>query len=275
MAFREKSLKERAHQDQQKPGPETEGIKARDKIVQEEDDEGEEADDEDGDERTPFLRVRRQSGKALDSIGGKARTLSIDPLAPSSAFDETLRDRLREDAERKKVQEEDEEDERRVGPSERALQDSERLLERNWVAPPGKRIAVPVRIEPKVYFATERTFLVSIMTSLSSLSLLMVTQRWLNFAIYIGTIATTLLNFVPPGDTVGLISAGFFTFAALAAIAYSAVIFVIRAYSIRQRSAEGMYYDKYGPTVLSVILLTAILVNIILRLKEMTEDDNQ
>ena len=37
----------------------------------------------------------------------------------------------------------------------------DRLLERNWRAPRGKRIAVPVRIEPKVYFAAERTFFVS------------------------------------------------------------------------------------------------------------------
>ena len=71
-------------------------------------------------------------------------------------------------------------------------------------------------------------------------------KKWLHFAIYIGTIATTLLNFIPPEDTVGLISAGLFTFAALAAIAYSAIIFVYRAYSIRNRLAEGMYYDKYG-----------------------------
>lgn len=32
---------------------------------------------------------------------------------------------------------------------------------RHFRAPKGKRVAVPVRVEPKVYFATERTFLVS------------------------------------------------------------------------------------------------------------------
>ncbi|KIP04473.1 hypothetical protein PHLGIDRAFT_31341 [Phlebiopsis gigantea 11061_1 CR5-6] len=194
----------------------------------------------------------------------KSRALSIDPLAPSSAFDETLRDRLKADAERQRAreaamaedeeEEEEEEDENQVGPSQRAMRDSERLLERSWRAPPGKKIAVPVRIEPKVYFATERTFL-----------------KWLHFAIYIGTIATTLLNFIPPEDTVGLVSAGLFTFVALAAIAYSAIIFVYRAYSIRHRLAEGMYYDKYGPTLLAFFLLAAILVNIGLRLREMVE----
>lgn len=91
----------------------------------------------------------------------------------------------------------------------------------------------------------------------------------MHFAIYIGTIATTLLNFIPPDDQVGLISAGLFTFAALAAIAYSATIFVYRAMRIRKRRAEGMYYDKYGPTILSFLLLGALGANIGLRLREM------
>lgn len=87
-----------------------------------------------------------------------------------------------------------------------------------------------------------------------------------------GTIATTLLNFVPPRDTVGLISAGLFTLAALVAIAYSAIIFVYRALNLRKRRAEGMYYDKYGPTVLSFFLLAALGTNIVLRMREMAGD---
>ena len=71
---------------------------------------------------------------------------------------------------------------------------------------------------------------------------------------------------------VGLVSAGLFTFAALASIAYSAIIFVYRAYSIRNRRAEGMYYDKYGPTLLAAFLLAAILANVGLRLREFTDE---
>lgn len=130
------------------------------------DGEGEEAD-----EHTPFLRGRRESNHAAAPMTDDAqgRALSIDPLAPSSAFDETLRDRLREDAQRQDEDavgdDEDEEDDGPVEGTSRTTRsasrrDSERLLERRWVAPPGKRIAVPVRIEPKVYFAVERTFLV-------------------------------------------------------------------------------------------------------------------
>lgn len=166
-AFREKALKEREGQAQQGASKsQQQGVKARDTLGE---GENEYADDEvEVDERTPFLKQRKQSSKALAEHDAKARAVSIDPLAPSSAFDETLRDRLRVDAERRRAreqaaeEEDEEEDEAQVGPSQRAMRESERLLERNWRAPPGKKIAVPVRIEPKVYFATERTFLVRV-----------------------------------------------------------------------------------------------------------------
>ena len=125
--------------------------------------------DEEAEETTPFLKAQATAIASVLEDTVQARAMSIDPLAPSSAFDETLRDRLREDAVKKRkvteeevvVADEDEEalDERGEGTS--GVDPNERLLERNWVAPAGKRVAVPVRIEPKVYFASERTFLVS------------------------------------------------------------------------------------------------------------------
>ena len=99
--------------------------------------------------------------------------------------------------------------------------------------------------------------------------LLIVPQKWLHFAIYIGTIATALLNFIEPGDTNGLIATAMFTFAALLAIAYSAAVFVHRSMRLRTRSAEGWYYDKYGPTILSVMLVSALVTNVALRLSEL------
>ncbi|KAI0351691.1 SPX-domain-containing protein [Trametes cingulata] len=257
VAIREKNLKERDTQETQ-PAP-------RDYAA--------DAESDGEDERSPFLKKARQgSGNIVAAaLSGTAqvRAMSIDPLATSTAFDETLRDRLREETAQRAqrgagsaVGDEDEEDDddeggagrargRREGGAEGA-RGSDRILEQNWRAPPGKRIAVPVRIEPKVYFAAERTFF-----------------KWLHFGIYIGTIATTLLNFVPPGDTAGLVSAWLFTAVALVAIAYSAVIFVYRALHLRQRRAEGMYYDKYGPTILSVALVGALATNIAMRVREM------
>ena len=122
---------------------------------------------EDMNERTPFLRVRPASANAPERL----RTLSIDPLAPSSAFDETLRERLQGAKSREEggssiedtaVNDEDEEqDDQEEGSSHGGTRGDERELVRHFKAPRGKRVAVPVRIEPKVYFAAERTFLVS------------------------------------------------------------------------------------------------------------------
>ncbi|KAL9126466.1 MAG: hypothetical protein Q9217_004487 [Psora testacea] len=65
------------------------------------------------------------------------------------------------------------------------------ITARRFKAPPGKRIHVPVRVEPKVYFAAERTFL-----------------SWLEFSIILGSIAGTLLNF---GDILSMWAAIAFT----------------------------------------------------------------
>lgn len=111
-------------------------------------------------------------------------------------------------------------------------------------APPGKRIHVPVRIEPKVSLATERTFL-----------------SWLEFSIIIGSIAATLLNF---GDKISLYSAIAFTIVACAALFYSLTLYLWRVQKTRLRRAVT-YHDKWGPTMLCLILLAAVMVNVGLR----------
>jgi len=113
--------------------------------------------------RRPKYRRGKSSG-----IGKKLKTrsLQINPLAPSSEFDETLKTKLdqakEQAAERAKssgLPPDVAEEETALGEPSRVAED--RILDRNWHAPEGKKIAVPVRIEPKVYFAAERTFLVS------------------------------------------------------------------------------------------------------------------
>jgi hypothetical protein len=132
IAFRERMLKERQHES----------------AVQ----------DESEDERTPFLKTRRASSRHI--LGPKPRVMSIDPLAPSSAFDNTLRDRLKESTPRGEHEEDDDGDDERDDTPQPSHPTDDRILSREFSAPAGKRIAVPVRIEPKVYFASERTFLV-------------------------------------------------------------------------------------------------------------------
>lgn len=110
-------------------------------------------------------------------------------------------------------------------------------------------IHVPIRVEPKVYFAAERTFL-----------------SWLEFSILIGSIAATLLNF--GSDYVTFASAWVFTSIAVICLIYSVVLYVWRVDKIRKRrDVKRIYYEKWGPTFLCLGLIGAVLVNFILRAK--------
>ena len=111
---------------------------------------------------------------------------------------------------------------------------------KRFIAPKGKRIHVPVRVEPKVYFAAERTFL-----------------SWLEFGIYLGTIAAALLNF---GDNVSFYSAWAFTVVACAALLYSAGLYLWRVRMIRLRRAVR-YHDAIGPSVLCAGLFVSVIIN--------------
>ncbi|KAH3920333.1 hypothetical protein HBI56_068670 [Parastagonospora nodorum] len=111
---------------------------------------------------------------------------------------------------------------------------------KRFKAPKGKRIHVPVRVEPKVQLATERTFL-----------------SWLEFSILIGSIAATLLNF---GDTLSFAAAWAFTIIACVALIYSASLYLWRVRKIRERRAV-VYHDKWGPTLLCIGLFAAVAVS--------------
>lgn len=109
----------------------------------------------------------------------------------------------------------------------------------------GKRIALPTRVEPKVYFANERTFL-----------------SWLNFAVIVGALAVGMLNF---GDKAAKISAFFFTGVAVLTLLYALRTYHWRAKSIRVRGQAG-FDDRFGPTALAILLLVAVVANFMLRI---------
>jgi hypothetical protein len=67
---------------------------------------------------------------------------------------------------------------------------------------------------------------------------------------------------------VAFVSAICFTFASLLSIAYAGVIFVVRALKLRSREVSEWYYDRYGPTVLSLVLLASIATNLGMRMVE-------
>ncbi|KAJ3338457.1 vacuolar transporter chaperone [Gonapodya sp. JEL0774] len=109
------------------------------------------------------------------------------------------------------------------------------------VAPESKPSSgVVVRVEPKVFFANERTFL-----------------SWLNFSITLGGLSLGLLNF---GDFTARLAGIIFTLISLLVMIYATVIFRARATNIRMRGA-GPYDEVYGPTAIVGVLVAASLVN--------------
>lgn len=107
-------------------------------------------------------------------------------------------------------------------------------------APPGQQICVPVRVEPKVYFATERTFL-----------------AWTEISIILAGVAGSLLNF--GGPLAFKASVGFY-FAAVLTIIYSVILYVWRVIQIRKKRAVR-YDDRIGPTVICFVLAAATGLN--------------
>ena len=87
---------------------------------------------------------------------------------------------------------------------------------------------------------------------------------WLSFTVTLSALAAGLLNF---GDRVGRVSAALFSLVAVAIMLYALVTYHWRAQAIRNRGS-GPYDDRLGPTILSVLLLTAIIVNFVLRFNE-------
>ncbi|KAL8793359.1 MAG: hypothetical protein Q9195_004037 [Heterodermia aff. obscurata] len=111
---------------------------------------------------------------------------------------------------------------------------------------PHKKIALPVRVEPKVFFANERTFL-----------------SWMSFSVLLGTLAVGLLNF--SHDQIGFGSAIAFTVVAVAVMIYAVRMYHWRANEIRKRGSGG-FDDRFGPTFLAMMLIIAVVINLVLRL---------
>lgn len=105
-----------------------------------------------------------------------------------------------------------------------------------------KRIAIPVRVEPKVFFANERTFL-----------------SWLNFSIFLGGIATALVGL---GDKHAKISGYIFAAVSVLFAFYALYLYQWRAHKIRQRD-PGPYDDLVGPTMLVIVFLAAMALNFV------------
>ncbi|KAF9202342.1 vacuolar transporter chaperone [Haplosporangium sp. Z 27] len=97
---------------------------------------------------------------------------------------------------------------------------------------PSKRVAsaTPVKVEPKVFFANERTFL-----------------NWLQFTVLLGSISLTLLNF---GNHMTRVSGAVLTVITLLAMIYALAIFHFRLSNILSNRPNRRFHDRIGPTVL-------------------------
>lgn len=102
-----------------------------------------------------------------------------------------------------------------------------------------KRQKVKVRVEPKVFFANERTFI-----------------AWLQFCALLLTVALNLLNF---GDTISRTVGGVFIGLSAGIAMYALYRFEKRAWMISRR-VDGRYDDIWGPAVLCILLVIALIV---------------
>ncbi|KAK9322102.1 VTC domain-containing protein [Lipomyces orientalis] len=117
-------------------------------------------------------------------------------------------------------------------------------LERVFYAPPGKLIHVPVRIEPKVYFGNERTFL-----------------SWLEIGIFLSAVAGSLHSF---GDQRAQTAAFLFVCTAVIMVLYSLGLYLWRVRAIRNRRAIR-YDDRIGTSIVCFAFVMSVFVNYLIQ----------
>lgn len=82
----------------------------------------------------------------------------------------------------------------------------------------------------------------------------------LEYSIYIGTIAVTLLNFGTHPTPTSFWISGVFTLLAIMSLCYSVGTYLYRSNAIRTRRVVK-FYDRWGPSVLCVSLFVAVALN--------------
>ncbi|KAI5955220.1 VTC4 [Candida jiufengensis] len=113
--------------------------------------------------------------------------------------------------------------------------------------PKGKTICVPIRIEPKVYFANERTFL-----------------SWISIGMLLGFTATTLLNY---GTNSALTASIGFFITALFTLSYAIYRYIWRVINIREKNPVA-YGDKIGPNMICLFLFLSTFTTFIFKFLE-------
>jgi uncharacterized membrane protein YidH (DUF202 family) len=116
------------------------------------------------------------------------------------------------------------------------------------ILPPGvkipKKVITPLRVEPKVFFANERTYF-----------------SWMSFGTLISTFSLALFN---AGDAVGKISGVVYCLVSISTLIYGMGLYYRRRELIRQRAA-GPYDEMMGPTAICIALVLAVGLNAYLK----------
>ena len=110
---------------------------------------------------------------------------------------------------------------------------------------------MPIKVEPKVFFANERTFL-----------------AWLHMSVTLASISVAIVAFAEANEwsqIYGLLLLP----VAIAFCVYSLWMYVKRSNMIRRKD-PGPYEDRVGPVVLATMLTFAILVNFFVKLYSMS-----
>jgi uncharacterized membrane protein YidH (DUF202 family) len=116
------------------------------------------------------------------------------------------------------------------------------------ILPPGvkipKKVVTPLRVEPKVFFANERTYF-----------------SWMSFGTLLSTFSLALFN---AGDAVGKLSGVVYSLVSISTLLYGMGLYYRRRELIHNRAA-GPYDELVGPTVICFALLFAVGLNAYLK----------
>ncbi|TFK36658.1 hypothetical protein BDQ12DRAFT_686290 [Crucibulum laeve] len=112
-----------------------------------------------------------------------------------------------------------------------------------------KKISTPVKVEGKVWFANERTWI-----------------AWLNISIILATLSLALFN--ASKDEIARNFAIVYAIISVLVLVYGYALYQHRITMIRRRD-PGHFDAIAGPVVLSIILFFAILANFIIRVREL------
>ena len=116
---------------------------------------------------------------------------------------------------------------------------------------------VPVKVEPKVFFANERTFL-----------------AWLHTSVTLASIAIAIIAFSASTPTSSTSITGQVYGLTLLPVSIAFIIYALRQYTSRagmiRRREPGPYEDTVGPVVLGGALCVSIVANFGLKLWEIT-----